>query len=127
MAEHMGSNKNTAIAFLEMAANGRAAEAFQRFVSPTFRHHSPNVKGDAASLLAAMAKRHEDYPEHVFEVKHALEDRDFVAVHSRVRLEPGGDDMSCVQLFRFVAIRIVELWDITQAVPKGAVNTHGMF
>ena len=85
MAEHMGSNKNTAIAFLELVANGKVADAFHRFVSPTFRHHIPSVKGDAASLSAWMAKRNEEHPENVFEVKHALEDRDFVAVHSRLQ------------------------------------------
>lgn len=123
----MGSNKNTAIAFLEMAANGKVAEAFQRFISPTFRHHRPDIKGDAASLAAAMSSLNDQYPEKVFEVKHALEDRDFVAVHSRVRLEARGPDASCVQLFRFVAIRIVEMWEVSEWAPEAAVNTHGMF
>jgi predicted SnoaL-like aldol condensation-catalyzing enzyme len=127
MAEHMGSNKNTAIAFLEMAANGKVTEAFERFINPSFRHHLPDVKGDATSLAAFMAKQHEEHPERLFEVKHALEDRDFVAVHSRVRLEPGGPDTSCLQLFRFVNIRIVEMWGVEQEAAARSINEHGLF
>ena len=127
MAEHMGSNKNTAITFLEMASTGKVAEAFQRFVNPSFRHHLPNLKGDAASWAAEMKRINDTYPDKVFEVKHSLEDRDFVAVHSRVRYEPGGPDMSYVHLFRFVNIRITEVWEVAQTAPELAMNAHGMF
>ena len=57
----------------------------------------------------------------------ALEDGDYVAVHSRLRR--AGDDtaLAVVHIFRFERGHIAELWDIVQAVPAQPVNCNGMF
>jgi predicted SnoaL-like aldol condensation-catalyzing enzyme len=121
------SRKDVATTFLRMAATGDTQNAFDRYVSPEFRHHNPYFRGDAATLSSAMAENAKQNPEKVFDVEHALEDGDLVAVHSRVRMNPSSEENAVVHLFRFVGDRIVELWDIGQSVPADSPNENGMF
>jgi len=119
--------KDAAIAFLTLASSGQVREAYARHVGPGFRHHNPHFRGDAESLAAAMAKNAAENPDKMFEVKHVLQEGDFVAVHGRVRLRPEAGDVALFHLFRFENGRIVELWDIGQPAPADSPNEHGMF
>jgi predicted SnoaL-like aldol condensation-catalyzing enzyme len=110
-----------------MAATGDVRGAFDRYVSRDFRHHNPNFRGDTASLSTAMAENAKQNPNKVFDVEHALEDSDLVAVHSRVRMTAGGQENAVVHIFRFAGDKIVELWDVGQAVPADSPNENGMF
>jgi predicted SnoaL-like aldol condensation-catalyzing enzyme len=120
-------SKDAAIAFLTLASSGHVHEAYERHVGPGFRHHNPHFRGDAESLAAAMAENAAQNPHKVFEVKHVLQEGDFVAVHGRVRLKPEAGDVALFHLFRFADGRIVELWDIGQPAPPNSPNEFGMF
>jgi predicted SnoaL-like aldol condensation-catalyzing enzyme len=121
------SRKEAAIDFLTLAASGRVRDAYRRHVGPGFRHHNPCFRGDAASLMEAMEQNAMQNPDKVLEVQCALQDGDRVAVFSRVRQKPGDAGGAVVHIFRFDADRIVELWDIGQAVPEKSINENGMF
>ena len=121
------ANKDAAIDFLKLCAAGRAAEAFAKYAAKDFRHHNPHFAASARSLSEAMDENARKNPGKVFEVQRALEDGDLVAVHSRVRMQPGGRDIAVVHIFRFVAGRVAELWDIGQEAPEKSQNSDGMF
>src|SRR5262245_66120225 len=112
------SRKETAMAFLRLAASGYAWEAFQKHVAPGFRHHNPFFRGDGESLMIAMEENATRNPNKVLEIQRALEDGDLVAVHSRVRQKPGDLGAAVVHIFKFEGNLIVELWDMGQAVPE---------
>jgi len=61
------------------------------------------------------------------DVQVALQEGDCVAVHSRLRRAVDDPGFAVVHIFRFDQGRIVELWDIVQAVPGEIVNENGMF
>ena len=63
----------------------------------------------------------------VLDVKCALEDGDLVAVHSHVRLRATEPGFAAVHIFRFEDDRIIEMWDVVQAVPEESPNANGMF
>ena len=114
------SHKDAAVDFLRLVASGNVREAYRRYVAPEFRHHNPFFKGDAESLMAAMAENAKQNPEKVLEIQRALQDGDLVAVHSRVRQKPGDRGGAVVHIFRFAGNRIAELWDVGQAVPENS-------
>lgn len=122
-----GSLKEAAIEFLRLVASGKVREAYRKHVGPDFRHHNPFFPGDAESLMAAMEENAAKNPNKVLEVQRALQDGDLVAVHSRVRQEPGDLGAAVVHIFRFRGDLVAELWDIGQAVPENSPNAHGMF
>lgn len=123
----MRSLKKYAIHFLELAASGRAPEAFEKYAAPGFKHHNPYFKSDARTLCSAMQENAISHPGKVLEVQRALQEGQLVAVHSRVRLGEGKPVMSVVHIFRFEAEHVAELWDVGQAVPDHSPNEHGMF
>lgn len=115
------------MAFLRLAASGKAREAFQQPVASGFRHHNSYSRGDADSLMIAMEENAAKDPDRVLEIQRALEDGDLVAVHSRVRQRPGELGGAVVHIFKFQGDRIVELWDMGQPVPENSPNENGMF
>lgn len=121
------SHKAAAVEFLTLVASGNVREAYRRHVGPGFKHHNPHFRGDAASLMAAMEENAARSPDKILDVHRVLEDGDQVAVHSRVRQTPGDLGVAVVHVFRFEGDRIVEMWDVGQAIPEDRVNEHGMF
>ena len=121
------SRKDIATTFLRMSATADVRAAFDHYIGRDFRHHNPSFRGDAKTLAAGMADNAKQNPDKVFDIEHALEDGDLVAVHSRVRMRPDGQEMAVVHVFRFVGDRIVELWDVGQPVPADSPNENGMF
>ena len=121
------SRKEVALSFLRLAASGKVREAYQKHVAPGFRHHNPYFRGDAESLMIGMEENAAKNPNKVLEVQRAIEEGDLVAVHSRVRMQPGEPGVALVHIFKFQGDRIVELWDVGQPVPENSPNENGMF
>ena len=120
-------NKAAAVEFLKLAASGRVRDAYSKHVAHGFRHHNPFFRGDAASLRDAMEQNATKNPNKMLDVQSAIAEGDRVAVFSRVRQNPADRGGAVVHIFRFQNDRIVELWDIGQAVPEQSVNENGMF
>jgi predicted SnoaL-like aldol condensation-catalyzing enzyme len=121
------AHRDIAESFLKLAARGRAREAGERYVAPSFRHHNPYFEGTAEALLSAIDEDARKHPDKQLDIRLALEDGDRVAVMSHVRQKPDDRGAAVVHVFRFEGERIVELWDVGQDVPQESVNEHGMF
>ena len=113
--------------FLRKVAAGEIDEAYAQHVSPTFRHHNPHFRSDAESLKTAMRQNAANSPDKILDIQRALQEGDFVAVHSRIRQNAKDSSGAIVHIFRFHQGRIEELWDIGQAEPEEMVNERGMF
>src|SRR5256885_11706722 len=103
--------KETAIAFLKLAASGKVSEAFAQYISADFRHHNPHFPGDAKSLKAGMIEAHQKFPDTTLEVQHDFEQGDLGAVHSRVSHSTDTPEIAVVHIFRFEERRLAEMLD----------------
>jgi predicted SnoaL-like aldol condensation-catalyzing enzyme len=121
------SRKDNAVAFMRLVGSGKVREAYDRYVGANFRHHNPFFRGDRESLMRAMEENAAKNPNKVLDVKHTLEDGDYVAVHSHIRQNAQERGGAAVHVFRFENGRIAELWDVGQAIPEDSSNEHGMF
>ncbi|WP_240548004.1 nuclear transport factor 2 family protein [Paenibacillus lignilyticus] len=119
--------KEKAVTFLSLVASGKVREAYERYVGPDFRHHNSYFRGDAESLMLAMEENAALNPHKTLEVKRAIEEGDCVMVHSHVKQKPEDLGAAVVHIFRFANGRIIELWDLGQAVPEHSINENGMF
>lgn len=116
-----------AVAFLRAAASGHPRQVAERSVASHCRHHNPFFPAGMDALMEAMEDAARENPETALDVKRVLVDGDHVAVHSHVRHRPGDLGIAVVHLFRFEGDRIVEFWDVGQAVPEDSPNEEGMF
>lgn len=122
------TKKEIAQDFLLLASGGQPRKAFELYVADDFIHHNAYYKGDRHTLMLAMEEAHKESPNKAFEIQRALEDGNFVAVHSRVQQEgENGWEGAVVHIFRFESDKIKELWDLGQAIPDDMVNENGMF
>lgn len=121
------NKKEITVSFLNLVVSGKIREAYDKYVSPNFRHHNPYFRGDRESLLTGMEEAEAQFPNKVFKIQHALEDGDLVTVHARLRLKPEMPEMATVHIVRFEGNHIVEMWDIGQEAPKESPNKNGMF
>lgn len=113
--------------FLKLAAKGHSHEAFRLYVSKNFKHHNVYFKGNASTLMLAMDESSRLNPNKIFEIHHAIADKEMVAVHSHVKQNANDLGVAVVHIFKFEADKIVELWDLGQPVPAKMVNENGMF
>ena len=121
------SRREIAVAFLRDVVAGKIHQAYQDYVSPVMRHHNAYSAGDSVSLEKAMQENHLQFPHKFIDIKHVIEEGEFIAVHSHVRLEESSAGIVTVHIFRFEGSLIVELWDIGQAVPENSPNMNGVF
>jgi predicted SnoaL-like aldol condensation-catalyzing enzyme len=121
------TKKDIAKDFLILSARGLSRQAFQQYVGDNFKHHNAFFKGDANSLMIAMEESHIKNPNKVFEIQRALEDKNLVAVHSRVQQTQGDIEIAVMHIFHFDNDKITELWDFGQLVPADMINENGMF
>jgi len=119
--------KDTAIAFLTRVVAGDVRGAYEQHVGDGFRHHNPYFPGDVQSLRKGMEDDEARNPGKTLDVQLAVQEEDYVAVHSRLRRAVDDPGFAVVHIFRFEQGRIAELWDIVQAVPNESVNRNGMF
>jgi len=121
------SLKQVATNFLRLASSGKVNEAYKSYVAQDFKHHNPYYKGDRESLMKGMEENSKTSPNKEFTMFRALQDGDFVAVHSKVVQASSPLPISVVHLFRFKDKKIVELWDNIMPQPKESINENGLF
>ena len=121
------NHKQVAQDFLRMVVAGDIAQAYRRYVDMQGKHHNFFFPAGFPALQKAMIENHAQFPNKRLAVKNVLEDGDLVAVHSRLILKEGGEEMAVVHLFRFKGDRIVEMWDIGHSIPEDSPNADGAF
>ncbi len=121
------AHKRSAVAFLQLAIAGRIDEAYQKYVDMQGKHHNPFFSAGFPALKKGMIENHAQFPNKQLSVKNVLGDGDLVAVHSHIVPSPGDQGVATVHLFRFHGDKIVEMWDLGQAVPADSPNKDGMF
>jgi predicted SnoaL-like aldol condensation-catalyzing enzyme len=124
---HPDINREIAIAFLSLAAKGRAGEAMERYAATDFVHHNPWFRSDAQSLAEAMDENARQNPDKVLEVLRTIAEGSLVAVHARVQHKPGEPSAAVMHIFRIEGDLIREMWDVGQEAPADSPNQAGMF
>jgi len=119
--------KDIAVGFLKQVVAGDIRGAYERHVSDRLRHHNPYFAGDAVSLRQGMEEDEARHPGKRLEVRTALQDGNFVAVHSKLTISASEPEIAVVHIFRFENGRVAEMWDVAQIAPEPMVNEHGMF
>lgn len=120
--------KAIVLAFYQLGfIEGRVAEAFERYVGPTYTQHNPRVADGAAPAIAFLTRNFAENPQRRNEIKRVIAEGDLVALHIHARPNPESRGVAIVDIFRVENGRIVEHWDVIQPVPESSANGNGMF
>lgn len=90
--------------------------------------HNPMADDGLDSLLGFLAFVESEYGAVDLSIKRVIGEGDLVAVHSHYKFGPKDERGSAiVDIFRFENGKIVEHWDVIQAIPEGSENPNTMF
>lgn len=121
-------NKRTAIAFVDLLMNKKKPQlAADRYLGSTYIQHNPQIANGKQALVAWATGFEAAFPQLKVEVKRAAADGDLVMVHSHLTLFPGDRGTAVMDIVRLDKGKIVEHWDVLQAVPETSANTNTMF
>jgi predicted SnoaL-like aldol condensation-catalyzing enzyme len=118
--------------FFELVTQGRQDEGLG-FFSPDCRQHNPYIRGGMKALFDGMAAAQKEagkYPDPSFAVRSILVDGDMVAAHTELlasKSNPAEGGLRQVHIFRFMGDKIVEYFDITQAIQPDMPNAANAF
>ena len=119
------ARKRMAVDFLQQVVAGDIEQAYQKYVDPQGKHHNAFFPAGFAPLKKAMIENHAQFPNKQITVKNVLGDGDLVAVHSHLVMRAGEPGMVVVHMFLFQGDKIVEMWDVGQAIPADLPNKDG--
>ncbi|MFC0819588.1 nuclear transport factor 2 family protein [Moraxella marmotae] len=122
-------NKANVLAFYELAFNQhKLQEAVDKYVGAEYLQHNPSVADGGQAFIDAFSPFIAEYPQSAVAVKRVAADGDLVwlHVHSQATSDDRGE--AVVDIFRLDENgKIVEHWDIIQAVPEKTESGRTMF
>lgn len=111
-------NKQIATDYLDLAFNRQqVAEAFAKYVGNEYVQHNPMAPDGAAASAEFVAR----FPGLRLDIKRVIAEANLVVTHAQMRISPD------VDILRIRDGRIVEHWDVAQAVPETTANNNTMF
>ncbi len=121
-------NKKIVIDFYELAFNQhRPTEAAKKYIGNKYIQHNPNVPNGAAAFYNYFEGHFKKNPESHVIIKRALADGDLVALHLHSKENKADLGRAIVDIFRLENGKIVEHFDVVQAVPEKTANGNTMF
>lgn len=121
------ANRKTVLAFYEKGLNQKDADAALAYVGDRYVQHNPNAADGPDGFRKFIGFLREKFPNSHSEIKRSFVDGDYVILHVRAVREPGSKGNAIVDIFKLENGKVVEHWDVVQAIPETPANNNTMF
>ena len=101
--------------------------AFEAWVHPDYIQHKPTLPDGREPVIRFLEALFRRSPERTMTIHRIIASDDIVAVHYHSQANPEDPGFAVVDIFRVDDCRLVEHWDVVQAVPEQAENDNTMF
>ncbi|MBX4928212.1 SnoaL-like domain-containing protein [Rhizobium binae] len=119
-------NKAIVLDFIEKAVNLGDLEAASRYFGEAYIQHNPNIPDGIEGFKAYVRKLRGTFPAVRAEVKRIVAEGDYVVVHMFAQREQGDAGLAIVDFFRLSEGKLVEHWEVRQAVQQSELHANWM-
>lgn len=124
----LDENKKVAVAFYQKALfEGDVDTAVRLYGGNSYTQHTPFAANGFDGLRNYVAWIVKHYPNAHGEIKRVFADGEFVLLHCHWAGFFGKNGDAVVDIFRLEGAKIVEHWDVIQAIPDSSLNENSMF
>lgn len=121
------NNKKVVLAFYEAALIQLDSEKALSYIGTKYIQHNPIAPDGTEGLKGLINFLKQKYPERKSSIKRVIAQGDLVVLHVHSKNTPEDRGNAIMDIFRLEGGKIVEHWDVIQAVPEKAANTNSMF
>ncbi|MEZ5891615.1 MAG: nuclear transport factor 2 family protein [Parvularculaceae bacterium] len=128
VAQHC-DNRNIVVSFYKEAlVDLHPRAAFERYMSPDFIEHKPDVpEGTREATIAFLEALIADMPSPHWEIVRTIAEGDMVFLHARFSPAEGAPDYAIADIFRLQDCLIAEHWDVVAGPPEAPQNPNSRF
>ena len=121
------ANRKVVLDFYEKGLNQKDADAAIALMGDRYVQHNPNAADGPEGFRKFIGFLREKFPNSKSEIKRSFVDGDYVILHVHAVREPGARGNAIVDVFKLENGKIVEHWDVVQAIPETPANSNTMF
>jgi predicted SnoaL-like aldol condensation-catalyzing enzyme len=121
------ANKKIVVDFYEAALGRMDVDAAVKFFGPKYIQHNPTAPDGIEGFKGFIKFLKEKYPNRKSEIKRVMADGDLVILHVHSKSTPEDRGSAIIDIFRLENGKIVEHWDVIQAIPEKAAHGNTMF
>ena len=121
-------NKKIVVDFYEgVFQKHQVTEYADRYIGNQYIQHNPHVPDGKAPFVNYFTGHFKENPEAKSVIKRAVAEGNLVFLHVHSTQNAQDRGVAIVDVFRVENGKIVEHWDVQQAVPEQSANTNTMF
>ncbi|PSJ52711.1 nuclear transport factor 2 family protein [Pseudaminobacter soli (ex Li et al. 2025)] len=126
MTTKLDAHKTLVADFYAKVWNAKNLGALADFVADDYIQHNPHVGNGRAALGAFLGPMFKAVPEGHFTIARLIADDDLVVAHTLFQANADDRGTAVVDVYRIANGRLVEHWDVKEAVPETSSNGNPM-
>ncbi len=127
--QQLERNKATVVAYYTTAFNDqKPEEAVAKYGGPVYIQHNPQAADGFQAFIDFVHFFTTQNPQLHVDIKRVIAECDLVVTHSHLTLNPNDRGSAVADIFRLNREgKVVEHWDVIQAIPETSANDNTMF
>lgn len=105
----------------------KTVEAAEKYLAPSYIQHNPHVQTGRKAFVDFFVPYFKKNPTARSDIKRVVSQGDLVVLHVHGTKTSADRGVAVVDIFRVLNGKIVEHWDVIQAIPEKSANDNGMF
>jgi len=123
--DQLEANKKLVADLYQELFGDKNVEAIDKYIGENYIQHNPILPDGRDVLKQGATQWFKGAPKEKIDIRHLSAEGDLVYIHTRATF--GRKVSSVIDIFRIENNKIVEHWDVIQAVPEKSASPHPMF